>query len=120
MRIFIDQPTATENAKTKKKLLRLNVLWYDPDDRERVFFAPGVLVAGGLIYMPSYKWGAVNVPSLFLGPADASDLYDEIAKLAPDFPEHFPLQPRELVVQALYPSAQTLVQKFPGYVRAGE
>jgi len=119
MKIYLDQPSVTKNKTTQKSLLRLNVLWYDPNDRDYTHFVPGVLVAGGLIYMPSYKWGNVNVPSLYLGPGDARDLYDEISKLAPDFPDFFPLQPRELVMQALYPPAQTLIQKFPGYVKAG-
>lgn len=117
MEIFIDKPSVTEPKKGGRPLLRLNVLMYDPDDADDALFIPGAFIVEGLIHMPMYRLGAINVPSQFLGAKKAEQLYDAVMKIAEDFPAFFPLQPKELVMRALQPPAQTLIQKFPGYVK---
>lgn len=120
MQVFIDKPSVTEPRKgtTARRLLRFNVLFFDADKPDGCIFAPGAFIVEGLIHLPSYRLGSINVPSFFLGRDLAAAVYDAVQPLADQFPDFFPLQPKELAVLALSPPAQTLIQKFPGYVKA--
>lgn len=120
VQVFIDKPSVSvpRKGETSRRLLRFNVLLYDPEKPDECVFAPGAFIVEGLIHLPSYRLGSINVPSFFLGREIAGRLYDALLPLADQFPDFFPLQPRDLAVQALAPPAQTLIQKFPGYVKA--
>jgi len=120
VQVFIDNPSVTvpRKGETSRRLLRFSVLFYNPEKAEQCIFAPGAFIVEGLIHLPSYRLGSINVPSFFLGRELAGGLYDAAQALTDQFPDFFPLQPRDLVIQALAPPAQTLIQKFPGYVKA--